>query len=194
MNLIHPALSRAELGAMICEQLARHQIDAVLVGGAVVSIYSEGKYVSDDLDFVTHKQDKVLSPPMQALGFKKKGMYWDHPNTELLVQFVSPPVMVGNKYIPKAEKLKTPSGTLTILSPLDCVLDRLAWYLTHHDRQCLEQAVSVAASHHIDLDEVMRWVEKEDGNPRENRRRFEEFKAKLLAIRGSDGERLDENG
>jgi hypothetical protein len=75
MSLIHPALSRAELGAVICEALDRHRIDAVLVGGAVVSIYSEGRYVSDALDFVTYKQDKVLRQPMQALGFKKKGMY-----------------------------------------------------------------------------------------------------------------------
>jgi hypothetical protein len=37
---VHQDISRAELGAVICEELARHHIDAVLVGGAVVSIYS----------------------------------------------------------------------------------------------------------------------------------------------------------
>jgi hypothetical protein len=170
-------LSRAELGALVCEELGRHRIDAVLVGGAVVSIYSEGRYVSDDLDFVTHKQERALRAPMESLGFKKEGMYWTHPETQLLVQFVSPPVMVGNKYVAKPAELRTATGTLTILSPLDCVLDRLAWYLSHDDRQCLEQAVSVGARYAIDMAEVERWTEREGGDPRENHRRFEEFRA-----------------
>ena len=179
MSRVHRDLSRAELGALVCEELGRHRIDAVLVGGAVVSIYSDGEYVSDDLDLVTHKQERVIRGPMESLGFKKEGMYWVHPDTELLVQFVSPPVMVGNKYVAKPAELSTTTGTLTILSPLDCVLDRLARYLSHNARQCLEQAVAVGARCQVDLAEVERWVKSEGGDPRENLRRFAEFRGLL---------------
>ena len=36
----------------VAKGLASHGIDVVLPGGAVVSIYSDGKYVSHDADFL----------------------------------------------------------------------------------------------------------------------------------------------
>ena len=45
-------LNRAELAALVCETLSRAGIDAVLVGGSCVSIYTHEKFVSLDLDFI----------------------------------------------------------------------------------------------------------------------------------------------
>ncbi len=42
-----------ELAAIISEALESNNIIATLSGGAVVSIYSENRYQSADLDFVT---------------------------------------------------------------------------------------------------------------------------------------------
>ena len=48
-----------------------------------------------------------------------------------------------------------------IISPTDCVKDRLAAYFHWGDLPCLEQATMVARENKIDFDEVKRWSEKE---------------------------------
>jgi len=45
-------MNRAELAAYICSHLNKAGIGLVLSGGSCVSIYSEDRYVSADLDFV----------------------------------------------------------------------------------------------------------------------------------------------
>jgi len=42
-----------ELAAIVSDVLEREGIVATLSGGAAVSIYSDNRYVSEDLDFVT---------------------------------------------------------------------------------------------------------------------------------------------
>jgi hypothetical protein len=46
------AMTMGELAAFVCSHLQRNGIHVVLSGGGCVSIYSEGRYVSYDLDFV----------------------------------------------------------------------------------------------------------------------------------------------
>ena len=41
------------LASIVSDKLNENGIDAILVGGACVSIYSENKYLSSDLDFVS---------------------------------------------------------------------------------------------------------------------------------------------
>ena len=49
-----------------------------------------------------------------------------------------------------------------MLSPTDCVKDRLAAYYFWNDQQALEQAKLVAKNQPVDLDEIRRWSEVED--------------------------------
>lgn len=44
--------SEEQLWKYVAAHLAKNGIDTILVGGAVVAIYSEGAYKSGDLDFV----------------------------------------------------------------------------------------------------------------------------------------------
>ncbi len=53
------------------------------------------------------------------------------------------------------------TGSLRLLSPTDCVKDRLANYYHWHDRHCLEQAIMVAQETGIDLGKVERWLRHE---------------------------------
>ena len=68
--------------------------DAVLVGGAVVSIYSEGAYESGDLDFIIQNLSKEKLPEvMKEIGFIKKGKNYVHPDCDhLFVEFPSGPL------------------------------------------------------------------------------------------------------
>jgi hypothetical protein len=158
VSAIGKKTTRAELAAIICRALAALDDEPVLVGGAVVSIYSDGRYVSDDLDFVTWRPERRYRPLLEALGFAKRGSWWVHPNTDFLVQFVNPPVMVGNKHVRVPARLSTREGELAILSPLDCVLDRLAWHLDRGDAQTLAQAIDVARAHEVPVAEIERWL------------------------------------
>ena len=158
MKTIGKKTTRAELGAIVCRALTAVDDEPVLVGGAVVSIYSGGRYVSDDLDFVSWLDERRRRPAMTALGFAKRGAYWIHPDTELFVQFVNPPVMVGGKHVRQAATLPTRAGPLRILSPLDCVLDRLAWHLDRGDAETLAQAIDVARAHRVPLAAIEAWL------------------------------------
>ena len=53
------------------------------------------------------------------------------------------------------------TGSLRLLSPTDCVKDRLAHYYHWKDRQCLDQAVMVATASGVDLEEIERWSRHE---------------------------------
>ena len=158
MKAIGKKTTRAELGGIICRALAAVDDAPVLVGGAVVSIYSDGRFVSDDLDFVSWQDDRRRRPAMEALGFEKRGSHWIHPDTELFVQFVNPPVMIGAKHVQTPATLPTRAGPLSILSPLDCVLDRLAWHLDRGDAETLAQAIDVARARRVPLAEIEAWL------------------------------------
>ncbi|MEI8300181.1 MAG: hypothetical protein WCG10_01030 [Chlamydiota bacterium] len=53
-------ISLKELACFVCQTLKDHNIDAVLVVGACVSIYSENKYQSMDVDFATYVELKPI--------------------------------------------------------------------------------------------------------------------------------------
>jgi hypothetical protein len=69
--------------------------------------------------------------------------------------------MVGDERVERVTERKTVAGTLRLLSPTDCVKDRLAASFHWNDRQSLEQAILVAQAQQIDLEDVRRWSSAE---------------------------------
>lgn len=55
MKIDFKTCTEEELWKFVATHLKKKGIDTVLVGGAVVSIYSDGAYKSGDLDFVLTK-------------------------------------------------------------------------------------------------------------------------------------------
>lgn len=154
--------SREELAAIITKSFAKHEMTCVLVGGSVVSIYTKNKYESRDLDFISPEDHQKIKTVMLELGFKNLGKDFTHEHTELTVEFPSGPLGIGGRVPIKAEgKLKVHGVTITLLSPTQCVMDRLAWFFHNNDRQCLSQAVEVAKQHPIKFRFVEKWAEEE---------------------------------
>jgi hypothetical protein len=158
-------MNRAELAAMIQEQLRTRGIDVVLCGGACVSIYSEEKYVSADLDLIhtalLAPKRNLLQEAMHEIGFSMQGRYFRHEETDLYIEFPKGPPAIGDEPVKAFHNLQVATGVLRLLSPTDCVRDRLAGYFYFNDHQCLEQAILVAANNDIDLSEVERWSIRE---------------------------------
>lgn len=169
-----------ELAALVCSTLEAHGISVVLSGGAVVSIYSNAEYVSYDLDFIPTGLARKVDEAMTSLGFQKEGRHWVHPNTAYWVEFPTGPVAIGEETIREFAERRTRLGTLRLLPPTECVMDRLNWYIHNTDMQCLDQAVRVASRHAVDLRRIERWARGEGPRGME---RFLEFKRRLEAAR-----------
>jgi hypothetical protein len=157
-------MSIRDAAAAVCTHLNAKGIETSLVGGACVSIYSDNAYESFDLDFVSNEPQKRIEAALAEIGFiRTGGRHFDHPDCKYYAEFVSPPVAIGEEVIKKLKRLETPFGFLTLLTPTDCVKDRLAAYLHWKDTQALEQAVLVALGHRVSMTKVKAWATKEGG-------------------------------
>ena len=168
-----------DVAARVSQALTNAGITAVLTGGGAVSIYSANKYRSYDIDFVTAAPRRELTDIMSELGFTRgAGRHFEHPSTRLVVEFVAWPLTVGDEVVRKWAQIRTPAGTLQILTPTQCIKDRLAAFFHWRDSQSLEQAVLVARTRRISMRELARWSGAE-GHPED----FEEFRRRLIRSR-----------
>ncbi len=151
------------LAAIISSTLKKNGVDAILVGGACVSIYSENKYVSGDLDYVSYEGIKTVKPVLEKIGFMQQGLNrFVHPKCEFYVELVAPPVGIGEEVpINHFNEIACKEGKIVLLTPTDCVKDRLAIFYHWHDPQALEQAIMVTKAQKIDLKEIELWSKKE---------------------------------
>jgi hypothetical protein len=156
-------MSQGELAALVATRLKENKIDVVLCGGACVSLYTSGSYVSLDIDFLDNGvvSRKAIRTVLAAMGFREKGRYFVHPETTFPVEFPRGPAMVGEERPRRIDEMKFSTGTLRLLSPTDCVKDRLTWYYYDNDLQALEQAKAVTQENPVDIDEVERWSRNE---------------------------------
>jgi predicted nucleotidyltransferase len=162
MSAINSDTTREQLAAIVAGKLNEHGIDAVLVGGAVVSIYTNNKYASNDLDFISPAAHKRIAEAMDELGFTAKGKDFLHPDTKFTVEFPTGPIGIGD------DQPVTPEGRMLIdgvevkmLSPTQSVMDRLIAFFVFNDRQCLDQALWIAESQPVNMSQVEAWAKRE---------------------------------
>lgn len=152
-----------ELAAFVCSHLKKNGIDVVLSGGACVSIYTTNKHESYDLDFIENitTSRKRLKEVLQEIGFFEDHRYFKNPDTEFFLEFPLGPLSIGAEPVKEIIEKEFPEGTLKLISPTDCIKDRLVAFYHWNDRQCLEQAILVSQEYEIDLDDIERWSTKE---------------------------------
>jgi len=154
-----------EFWAYIAWHLDKAGIDSVLVGGAVVSIYTEGLYRSGDVDLVLESfPGNGISDVLAPLGFHPSGRHWSHPAcTHLYVEFPPGPVSLGEEFPVIPSEIEKDGRRLKLLSPTDCVKDRLAAWIHWKARSRLDQAALVAIRQRkvIDIEKVRNWCLKE---------------------------------
>ncbi|MFC1879157.1 hypothetical protein ACFLZW_04530 [Chloroflexota bacterium] len=156
-------MSQAEVAAYVQNHLKSEGITVVLSGGAAVAIYSSNKYVSQDIDLVNvySVNRRTIRASMRGIGFIEEGRYFKHPDSQFIVEFPPGPATIGEEPIKRVLEIELITGILRIISPTDCVKDRLAAYYHWGDNQCLAQAILVAQEHDIDLKEISRWSHTE---------------------------------
>lgn len=171
-------MTQAEVAAFVCDRLGRQGIRVVLSGGAAVALYTENRYLSQDVDLVNRYQVQhgTLAEHMQALGFVEQGRYFRHPDSATRVEFPPGPLAVGGELVRSIRSLELATGVLHLLSPTDCIKDRLAAFYHWGDRQALDQAILVAAHQRFDLGDVARW-----STAKGQARGFSAFRQRLAA-------------
>jgi len=163
---ITPTTSLEELAAMVSEALKGHGIVATLSGGAAVSLYTDNRYMSEDLDFVTGALVKELADALESLGFVHSGRprmsVFKHPSTHWYLEFPPSPISFGRTYVDPEQcaLMSTPLGEIRIITPTHSVMDRLIAAAVWKEPQSMEQAVMVAESQadRIDWVQLRQWV------------------------------------
>lgn len=147
-------MSQEELAAFVCQLLDAAGIKVTLTGGACVAIWTDGEYLSRDLDFIEQGTvpRRALRAELTKHGFREQGRHFWHPDSEYVIEFPSGPLAVGNEPVRSHSERKTSTGVLRLRSPVDCVKDGLSAYFHWNDHQALEQAVAVAGRQSTDLE------------------------------------------
>ena len=128
----------------------------------MVSIYSDDRYLTADLDFITLSSMERVKEALEDLGFHKKmGRYFSHPDTELVIEFPPGPLSIGNSPVSSIKTMIIGNSTLNLLTPTQCVMDRLAAFYHWNDIQSLKQAILVAALHDMDMEYIAEWSKNE---------------------------------
>ena len=163
MSDITQDTSMCEIATLVSEALEAAGVSAVLGGGGAVSQYSDNEYMTTDLDFITVDRNRVIAPIVAELGFTLQGKDFHHPKSVYFLEFPPGPISFGDRYVDSSEttSIDTPFGRLRIITPTQCVLDRLAWFIHGSDRQARDQAIMVARRQEIDWDDVHTWASNE---------------------------------
>jgi hypothetical protein len=161
MSLNWENISIKKLTAIVSDHLKKNGIEVVLVGGGCVSLYSNNKYMSQDIDLVTETPLRKIIPIMKEMGFEnltKGSRLFKNPKCEFLIDFVAPPLAIGDEPVYELNNIKTSLGSFNLLTPHDCVRDRLCAYFYWNDLQSLEQAVLVAETNKINFQKIKKWA------------------------------------
>lgn len=157
-------LSLEELASYVCSELEKRDIKVVLSGGSCMELYTNAMYSSYDIDFVMQYSYSVsqIEKTMLELGFNIDGKYYLLENSKFFIEILTPPVAVGDEFVQNFASRDTKIGTLKLLTPTDCVKDRLCGCFLHKDKHCFEHALAVASKNEIDIANLQNWAKNED--------------------------------
>lgn len=123
--------SMSELAAIVSEALSAVGIVATLSGGGAVSIHTENRYESEDLDIVTTALLEDLKVVLEPLGFAHTGIprlsVFEHPETRWYLEFPPAPLRFGGTYVDASQCAvhSTPVGDIRFITTTHSVMDRL---------------------------------------------------------------------
>jgi hypothetical protein len=160
-----PTLKHFKLASLVSTLFRERGVELVVVGGSAIEFYTEGAYVSGDLDMC------LVSPPrldvrtrqelMGQLGAKGGPRNW-----QVAGQFVDILGEVETLAQTPFDELQAPYGPVRVVSPEDVLVERvlISVYPQPHEPAefCARKLIAVALSGQVEMDwqEVRRLAER----------------------------------
>jgi hypothetical protein len=172
MSAYRPEFEAAlRLFARVSEAMvARGRLRPVLVGGAVVEIYSNSAITTGDFDISTHWQQE-FEAELQKFGFikptgaGKATRGWIHPDLQLGFEVVTDTLLDGMADRERVTLLDLgDDGVVAALSVEDMIADRMGQFASGTAREMREQAQKLFGLHQdADLDYMEKRIRYESG-------------------------------
>ncbi len=128
--------------AFFTEMLKRNNVDAVLVGGEAIDVYTAGTFSTSDIDLVVSNK-AIAEQLLNKFGFEKKASgLWLSQELIIVVQVIAEP------YSGDASKIRTfrvKDYELKIAAPEDLIINRLysAKFWKSNPQRDMEQAIAL---------------------------------------------------
>jgi uncharacterized nucleotidyltransferase DUF6036 len=137
----NPFRRRIFLSAFLSEKLKESGVDAILVGGEAIDLYTAGTFATSDIDLlVTNKTltEKLLN----RFGFGRQDAIWFNRDLNIVIQVIPEPYS-GD--LSKLRKFKVKEYELRVAAPEDLIANRLysAKFSKSNPQRDLEQAVTL---------------------------------------------------
>ena len=164
MDPIRPEDDLTTVALKVATTLLRAGVSPVLTGGSAATVYAPEAYQSRDLDFVLRSAVSLVAPEdaLRIIGFRPAGRVYACPETQLTVDLLpEEEVRIGGDQVSAFFEMRRGELSLTMLTPTDCVRDRLAGFYWFRDRGSLGAALAVAKRHAVNIDAIAGWSEAE---------------------------------
>lgn len=127
--------------AFFTEKLKENGVDAILVGGEAIDLYTAGTFASADLDLVVNNK-AMTEKFLNRFGFGKKDAIWFNTDLNIVVQVIPGPYS-GNPS--KIRKFKIRKYELKVAAPEDLIANRLysAKFWKSNIQTDIEQSVTL---------------------------------------------------
>lgn len=150
-----PAMRIETFGALLAKASGTGS-KLLIAGGSAITIYTSGRYTSDDTDIVGQKVRLV--PVLRRWGFAPEEdpsdhrVYWNREDLGLFVDIVnrSPSSGSGRSGVPP--KIVTSYGAVHASAIEDVIVRRLVFWSRQGTPGLMDQAVVVFRSHQGDID------------------------------------------
>ena len=149
--------------AFFTHKLKENGVDAILVGGEAIDLYTAGSFASADIDLVVN--NKVITEKLlNRFGFAKQGKtLWFNDDLNIVVQVIPESYTGDNE---KLRKFKLKEYEIRVAAPEDLIAKRLysMKFWKSNPKLELEQSVALLAlfSDSIDNQYLNRLARKDD--------------------------------
>jgi hypothetical protein len=143
-----PHVRALYLTALLTKEMGPGSSPPILVGGAAVSFYLAGGYVSGDVDLVTPAR-KEVDRVLRGWGFRREGRHWFHPTVALYVEVPDDTLAGDPTRVLEAEVM---GQTARVIGVEDLIADRVAASVHWSSKESGRQAMELMAIHDRRID------------------------------------------
>ncbi len=163
---LSPSIQPIVLAAFLSRLFGQKDVALTVVGGAAVQFYTQGDYVTYDLDSILQGDTKeIIESIMTRLGFNRTTNYrhFEHASFGFTVEFPPSPVCVGSRVINQVNNINTEEGLVRVIKLEDIIVDRIIAAVEWRDEPSLGQAklLWIKNKKQIDLDYLSDFAKKE---------------------------------